>query len=102
MLFQTVSKGRLYPAKVITKNGERITLVWHSGNVYMSDEEPASPTFSRTVTQCSDALEYSHLGALSQFGVRLGYSNHMQLLTQNLSGGHHSLATEAAGGGCVL
>jgi hypothetical protein len=101
VLFQTVSKGRLYPAKVITKSGEHITLVWHSGNVYMSGEEPASPTFSRTVAQCSDALRYSHLDALSQFGVRLGYLNYMQLLTRNLSGGHHPLATEAAGGGCV-
>jgi len=71
VLFQPVSKGRLYPAKITAKNGEYVTLAWHPGNVYMRGEAPMSPTFSRMVGECSDALEYSNLNAISRFRVCL-------------------------------
>jgi hypothetical protein len=45
--------------------------LWHPGNVYTAQEAPATPTFVRSVSDCSDALKYSNLNAVSNFRVSL-------------------------------
>jgi hypothetical protein len=68
-LFQTVPKGQLYPARIVSRDGIHASLVWHSGNVYASGEAPASASLSREVCECSDAIQYSNLNAVSRFNV---------------------------------
>ena len=70
-LFRMVGKGRLYAARIISGNEKTADLVWHSGNVYACGETPASPTFTQAASECSDALEYASLNAVSESGVHL-------------------------------
>ena len=50
---------------------EYANLIWHSGNIYAHGETPASLTFTRAASECSDALKYANLNAVSESGVRL-------------------------------
>ena len=74
-LFRMVGRGQLYAARIISGNEKTADLVWHSGNIYARGETPTSPTFTRAASECSDALEYANLNAVSKSGVRL-YHKH--------------------------
>jgi hypothetical protein len=71
VLFRTVRKGQFYAARIVSGNEETADLVWHSGNVYARGETPTSPMFTRAASECSNALEYANLNAVSKSGVRL-------------------------------
>ena len=70
-LFRTVGKGQLYAARIVSGNEKTANLIWHSGNIYAHGETPASLTFTRAASECSDALKYANLNAVSESGVRL-------------------------------
>ena len=96
VLFRTVPGGKRYPAKIVSRDGQNANLVWHSHNVYSCGEAPALPTFTRTVHECSEALEYASLNAEPKSSVSL----HLRIFELQLGGlvkpgGEDSLAVEA-------
>jgi hypothetical protein len=66
-----VTKGKQYPAKIISRDGQNVNLVWHSQNVYSHGEAPELPTFTQTAHECSEALAYASLNAEPKSNVSL-------------------------------
>ncbi|KIM75192.1 hypothetical protein PILCRDRAFT_13757 [Piloderma croceum F 1598] len=69
VLFRTVPGGKHYVAKIISRNGQNANLVWHPHNVYSDGEAPALPTLTRAARECSEALEYAGLNAVSDVSL---------------------------------
>ena len=85
-LFRTADGGKRYPAKIVSRNGRRVTLAWHLHNVYSPGEGPTSPTFSCSAKECMDALDDAALNVLRRSSVS-SFTNYKELT-------HLSLATE--------
>jgi hypothetical protein len=85
-LFRTADGGKRYPAKIVSRNGRRVTLAWHLHNVYSPEDGPTSPTFSCSAKECMDALDNAALNVLQRLSVS-SFTNYKELT-------HLSLATE--------
>jgi hypothetical protein len=68
-LFQTAPKSKHYPAKIVSRDGRRVNLLWHTGNVYSPEDSPTSLTFSRWPRECTEALESASLIAAAKSHV---------------------------------
>jgi len=86
----------MYVARITGRTGQKVNLVWHSGNVYGPDDVPASPKFMRGARECISALEYAILNAVPQSNVSFVELPHDAMTeTGFILGWNNSVASKA-------
>jgi hypothetical protein len=68
-LFETVPRGKRYAAMVMSRDGHVANLAWHTENMYVTGEAPDSAMFTRSVRDCTEAIEDAFMNALPRTKV---------------------------------